>query len=426
MPEDNESASRSEEYSDENKCSVPSQEKRPERSRVVTIPDSDDEAEDLDDGDNLDNPAREQTPTRHSLKAAKSGKRIEPGGEKQNEEDAYAVGEETQFALDLLASGTEGTLSTIQSGYQETSQNSSRKRPDPVKQTPRQTRKKATVTFSSPQFCPDEEDDHAAQHKTQVYTQMNSQRVDLAIIRAMPPPTDRSDIFISIHPQHVQKIVNGTKDHEFRTWKIPSTVSRIWIYVTKPESMLRYMACIGPAKVPGEIVNERGIGNAEFNKKAGKPGFAYEIEELYELNNPVPLKRMKDNGWVDAAPQKYAFVPPVVVSQLQANLRCQLLLDDDGEGPIFEDEINASQPKQSATLSQETGEVEAQLLSDIAYSTQHPHRTTGPTQPIFHDSGSPVRIPEGDFDLRTSQLVTASQLLPETLMRDDESGPPMG
>ena len=504
----------SEEYGDENEPpeSQQEQQEQQERRRPTVIPDSDDETEDDYHGDqtgddDLSGEKTEVLRSREEVETDRVASSIE-GERVQEDEDQYPIGEETQFALDILASGTDLTASPSQQRSSRLShQRSSQKLREAAESTPKPPRKKPTaVGFSSPQFCPEEEDRHAAQHKTQVYTQMNSQRVDIAIIRAMPPPTDRSDIFISIHPEHVAKIVNGTKDHEFRTWKIPSTVSRIWIYVTKPESMLRYMACIGPAKTPGEIEDETGVGNAEFNKGKKRSGYAYEIVELYELNNPVPLKKMKSNGWVDAAPQKYTYVPPAVVSQLQANLRCQLLLDDDGHHLLGDGEELDSPTKQSATLSQEAGEVEAQLLSDIAYSTQHPtsddrgplgssqktprplrrstrqSRKTPPAQPAktaaplsgskhrrdgrkipssqattasessppprsqkqqhpgltqqpthvsssplaFHDSGSPVRVPEGDFDLRTSQLLGASQLLPETLMRDDESGPPAG
>ncbi|PKS11436.1 hypothetical protein jhhlp_003199 [Lomentospora prolificans] len=486
----------SEECNDENE----DPESQQDCSKTAIIADSDEEGEEDDDPGYLSNQPLEKSYT-EPVDVPAAGETMEKQRSTQSakqparEEDNYPIGEETQFAFEILASGTELAPPNIQDPSRAASQCSTRKLNSILQTTPKHPRRKAAVAFSSPQFCPEEEDDHAAQHKTQVYTQMNSQRIDLEIIRAMPPPTDRSDIFISIHPEHVEKIVNGTKDHEFRTWKMPSTVSRIWIYVTKPESMLRYMACIGSAKLPGEIANEKGVGNTQFNKGVKRSSYAYEIEELYELNNPVPLKKMKENGWVEAAPQKYTFVPPVVVSQLQANLRCQLLLESDD--CVFEDRIQDSQPKQSASLSQEVGEVEAQLLSDIAYSTQHPtsdsratpvssqqtpwrlrpstrqgqktppQRVTSsnqkrkrgtPTIPssqattasgspspsrsqrhsmqqstnscssliAFHESGSPVRIPEGEFDLRTSQLLSASQLLPETLMRDDESGPPAG
>ncbi|EON97217.1 hypothetical protein UCRPA7_7323 [Phaeoacremonium minimum UCRPA7] len=170
----------------------------------------------------------------------------------------------------------------------------------------------------------------------------------------MGPQTDRSDIIISIHPEHVERIAAGTKNHEFRDYRIPQTVSRIWIYVTKPVCELQYMAIISEAKQPGEINDEKGVGNAEFNKgKMSK--FAYELQQVYQLNNPVSIETMKENGWVGAPPQKYIYVPPAVVGQLMGNLRCALFFDEHDQHDVG---ISVSQ------------EVEMQLRSDITHATQ--------------------------------------------------------
>ncbi|ORY61298.1 uncharacterized protein BCR38DRAFT_318794, partial [Pseudomassariella vexata] len=117
----------------------------------------------------------------------------------------------------------------------------------------------------------------------------------------------RSDIIISIYGNHVANMVNRTKTYEFRAWRIPESVHRVWIYMTKPDSILKYMCIFGPAKTEGEI-DDKGIGNADFNqgrKKSAK--YAYEVQQMYELNNPVPLERMRKHGW-PTAPQKYAYM----------------------------------------------------------------------------------------------------------------------
>lgn len=400
---------------------------------------------------------------------------------REDGQSSYPVGPHTQFAMGFIASSKENIPEF--SGHPRSSRRAAdtthpssgpSSRPahkSPATKATPQRKKPAVVHFSSPDVSLEDEVRSANQHRTQAYTQMGSQRVDFDVIRSMPAATGRSDVFISIRPEYVQQIVDGTKDHEFRTWKLPVTVCRIWIYVTKPESRLRYMACVGPAKERGQIEDERGLGNAEFNRGEGGASFAHEILELYELNNPVSLNRMRQNGWLEAPPQKFTFVPPVVVSQLQANLRCRVLpRDEDG------DELQDSGLRDSQ-------EVEAQLLSDIAYSTQRPvdafsqgmgrsrddltssvshslrsehgdgrwqaeledqtggrgvvpssQATTASDDsiarppnsasgiPVFHDSGSPVRMPEGDWEVDTSQLVGSSQLLPDTLLRD--RGPP--
>ncbi|KAI1116413.1 hypothetical protein F5Y14DRAFT_406575 [Nemania sp. NC0429] len=192
------------------------------------------------------------------------------------------------------------------------------------------------------------------------YTQgLESQRLPLDSIRALGPQTTHSDIMVSLHPEHIGRIVDRTKNHEFRAWKIPQQVSRVWIYITRPESQLRYMCLFGEPKTPGEIEDENGIGNVDFNqgKKAAK--FAYPILQVYELNNPVSLDEMKKKGWVAGAPQKYTYIPPAVVGELTANLRCAL----------FEDESQVQSADREGIS--ESQELTAQLQTDAAYSTQH-------------------------------------------------------
>ncbi|KAL0941877.1 uncharacterized protein CTRU02_204640 [Colletotrichum truncatum] len=323
---------------------------------------------------------------------------------------------------------------------------------------------------------------------------LESQRIPLEVIRAMAPQTDRSDIFISIHPEHMDNIVAGTKDHEFRSYKIPSTVSRMWMYITKPASELRYMACISEAKVPGEI-DEDGIGNADFNRhKLPGAKFAYRLYEVYELNDPVPLGEMQENGWLHGPPQKYNYVPPAVVGHLMANLRCSVFGEEEnGEEDEDEPEIGRKETSQISaerTISQEVAE---QIRSDNDHSAHHsseadilvpssqtptrsqrafgtelfpkpalpptpfsrpsnptPRRAVRPSQattasqtsspsqspiksvprpvhansslPIFVDEedDSPIRLPPGNFQLGSSQLLSKSQMLPESLWVDDE------
>jgi predicted transcriptional regulator len=120
----------------------------------------------------------------------------------------------------------------------------------------------------------------------------------------------KTDIIISIHPPHVANIASRAKDHEFRKYLIPPPVARLWIYETRPTSAITYVATISAGKKPGEIVNERGLRNAEFNR--GDPGldatYAYEITRLQRLETPITLDDMKARKWLNGAPQKYCYV----------------------------------------------------------------------------------------------------------------------
>ena len=191
---------------------------------------------------------------------------------------------------------------------------------------------------------------------------MESQRLATQHVHAMAPRTKVSDVFLSIQPENVAKIVDRTKNHEFRRQVIPNTVSRIWIYETYPTRLLQYMAVISPAKRPGEITNEDGIGNAQFNAKDPNCGeLAWEILELYELADPLPWGTIEANEWLNAPPRKPTFVRPAVLDELMANLK----------PPIFC--RTPSTPHGLVSSSTDTQEeAEGQLLSTMILYTQQP------------------------------------------------------
>jgi predicted transcriptional regulator len=237
--------------------------------------------------------------------------------------------------------------------------------------------------------------------KSQYYTQgVESQRVPLEAIRAMAPQTDRSDIIISIHPEPADLIANGRKSHEFRNYKILSTVSRIWIYVTSPICELRYMAIIGPAKQPGEIDDNSGTGNREFNAGTGSK-YAHELLQVYQLNNPVSLAKMKENGWVQGPPQKYTFIPPAVVGQLLGNLQRELF----PEGP-------QSNLEESQGMLSTPQQIEDQLRSDIIHSTQLAPEGAMDNAIVLSSQGEPSQGQRTPAEKRTSDEVFARPQLP--------------
>jgi predicted transcriptional regulator len=483
----------------------PMPKKRPLTVRLE-IPDSDDES-----GYSEDDRAREEDKGETTMIEAEVGADIQ-----EDEERAFVVGLETQALMNHLAASAEAQSSSTESSAQTQpgrilsstlpehagnvplysvgdARQSSQSAPDTT-QTQTQSQIEAESLPKSSRIT-------RRKAKPQACIQgFESQRIPLDEIRAMAPQTNRSDIFISIHPPHVANIIAGVKNHEFRNYKIPQTVARIWIYTTRPDSELKYMASISPAKQPGEIDDsDGGLRNAEFNDgRSGK--FAYELLQVYELNNPVSLEGMKENGWVDGPPQKYVYVPPAVVGELMANLKYALFQDRKGGNMAEPGVIDVSMPDSSpaGTISQELA---AQLHSDITHSTQfspsergvnapssqeisrtvkvatprdevfrrpmlpskrtntqlqpqpmpgrgmyRPSQATTASQastpsespekslqrprrpssslPMFvDDDGSPVRVPTGVV-IGSSPLLTKSQMLPDSLFRDEVRRPP--
>ncbi|KAH8659542.1 hypothetical protein BGZ61DRAFT_311694, partial [Ilyonectria robusta] len=120
----------------------------------------------------------------------------------------------------------------------------------------------------------------------------------------------KSDILISIHPQHVANIVSRVKNHEFRNYLLPAEVRRLWIYETSPASSVKYVATISAGKRPGEIQDPTGLRNDEFDegRREHLVKYAYEIHRLEALATPISLRDLKRNGWLKGPPQKYCYV----------------------------------------------------------------------------------------------------------------------
>ncbi|KAI6088610.1 hypothetical protein F4821DRAFT_233337 [Hypoxylon rubiginosum] len=395
-----------------------------------------------------------------------------------------AIGDETQAILNTSADELCLDLSTSDS------------RPSSVSRegtpTPRQNEKRRevsraaevisspnTVVGKSPSPSPQEDPSDANVH-TQVYTQgLESQRLPLEVIRNLGPQTPHSDILMSLHPEPLEQILSQTKTHEFRSWKIPPSVRRVWIYATKPIQELKYTVILGDAKRPGEIPDEGGIGNVEFNQGNGAD-YAYEIVQVYELNNPVSLVEMKQKGWCKSAPQKFAWLPPAVVGELTGNLKCALF--GDGIEPTESQEIVA---QFQSDVEYSTQHISSEVADEVILSSQSPRRSTrkttqsGPSSsfakpalpsqlqhesstqslrrtrsyvrpsqattvsspavspqkslrntvsissdPVASNSSPPAFRNSRDNSLRSSQFLTRSQMLPDSLINDPIQPPP--
>ncbi|KAK4245825.1 hypothetical protein C7999DRAFT_33825, partial [Corynascus novoguineensis] len=209
------------------------------------------------------------------------------------------------------------------------------------------------------------------QARSQFYSQgLESQRVPLEVIRSLGPQTDRSDILISIDAKTVEDIANGLRDHEFRNYRFSVQVSRCWIFTELPVGEVKYMATLGPAQEPGQIDSRSGRGNADFNRGTSGYKFAHRLRQVYQLNNPVLLADMEDNGMGTEPPQRYKYLPPAVVGQLLMNLRCPLFAEEDDLTHDVEEVGLGDQEavkEGGVTISQE---LEDQLRSDIIHSTQ--------------------------------------------------------
>ncbi|KAJ7271923.1 hypothetical protein B0H12DRAFT_1067011 [Mycena haematopus] len=79
------------------------------------------------------------------------------------------------------------------------------------------------------------------------------------------------------------------------------------LYVSSPSQTLRYIVVVSEGKTPGEI-GDSGLGNADFNSEVKAKSYAYEIQHLYELRQPLHISVLRQRYSI-SPPQRYAYTP---------------------------------------------------------------------------------------------------------------------
>jgi len=119
-------------------------------------------------------------------------------------------------------------------------------------------------------------------------------------------------MLLSINPEHVKNILNGTKHYEFRKVRCRESVTKILIYSTAPEKMVVAEALIEDViedtiDVVWEITCDLAGITREFYEAyyEGKDrAVAYRLGEVKKLPEP---KKLSDYG-LRCAPQSFAYV----------------------------------------------------------------------------------------------------------------------
>ncbi|PHH69442.1 hypothetical protein CDD82_7753 [Ophiocordyceps australis] len=226
---------------------------------------------------------------------------------------------------------------------------------------------------------------------------LESQRVPLSILQSLPPPMARSDALMPVSPVCLTALLSGTP-RLLLPFKIPSQVCRLWLLGT---TTLRYMACL----------------DAPVQSQASQ--FVHPVSQVYELNDPLSEPDMRLEGWIHGRIPRYLYLPPAAVGQLLWNLRHALFANPQSQPPLSSLDISH--------------QVSAQIRSDLAASTQTAPPDTSPTPPPPPPPAvvtartalpTPSRLrPSQASALDTSQLLTRSQTLPDSLLRDHQPPP---
>lgn len=119
-------------------------------------------------------------------------------------------------------------------------------------------------------------------------------------------------ILISINPEHVQNIINGTKKYEYRKIAAKQDVSSILIYETTPvkrivaeAEILEVLMC-SPSELWDKTKEESGISKDFFDEYFKDKGiaYAYKLGKIKVYKQP---KKLCDYG-IKAPPQSFVYV----------------------------------------------------------------------------------------------------------------------
>ena len=122
----------------------------------------------------------------------------------------------------------------------------------------------------------------------------------------------RLKIIISINPEHVKNIINGTKKFEYRTKAAKNDVKKIIIYETTPikkvvaEAEIVEVLMMKPEELWDETKEQSGITKSYFDTyfKNRDVAYAYRLGEVKVYEEP---KTLEEFG-LKYAPQSFAYV----------------------------------------------------------------------------------------------------------------------
>ncbi|KAJ7192327.1 hypothetical protein GGX14DRAFT_380209 [Mycena pura] len=136
------------------------------------------------------------------------------------------------------------------------------------------------------------------------------------------PAHVRTDCVLPMTDDYMQNIVRGEKTYEFRRYRIPASVERIWFYLNAPLSRIAYVCEIDPAVTRNEgdpKLPEDGLGNKEYNtfhKDWRGYDFAYRVRSVYEILEPITLAKMKSHYGCGGAPRGLIYLPETIANEV--------------------------------------------------------------------------------------------------------------
>ena len=119
-------------------------------------------------------------------------------------------------------------------------------------------------------------------------------------------------IILSIHPNHINKILLGEKRYEYRK-RIPQDINYLIVYATAPTKKVVAVIEVDmvikdtPQNIWDLTQNESGVSYEFFMNyfKELSIGYAIKFRKIYKLSNPIDITFIDG---VKGAPQSYQYV----------------------------------------------------------------------------------------------------------------------
>ncbi|TWU75028.1 hypothetical protein ED733_006286 [Metarhizium rileyi] len=387
------------------------------------------------------------------------------GGEKT--EEGYGAGAETQLVLSELASFDEPRKQgrdVVPSSTQTSRQDS-------------QLQSTSSTDHHQPPIRNPLRHPQGHTQSTQTQSQLwESQRVPVSVLQSLPVPSARSDILLPISTASLDALVTGRTLHVITPFKIPRQVVRFWLF---ENNLLRYMASVEPGQ-PVNLPPSPGhwqflaaqvyeLNNPVCEDDMRQEGWVDGRISRYTYLPPAVVGQLLWNLrhalFRDAPDQQPAPVSPpprdskdVARHQLpSATPLGSMTVSQQITAQIHSDIASSTQPPTSDDTVPSTSDFSEPPQRPCsakgplpASASQQPPRTIWPSQattlsqpltpekqsqpaasipppPVFHLSDNSVQftdtrslssLPFPSSPSSTSQLLTTSQMLPESLTQD--------
>ena len=81
-----------------------------------------------------------------------------------------------------------------------------------------------------------------------------------------------------------------------------------YVFIVSLECIYMLRELFSNGKKPGEVEDEGGLGNSDFNQGLKESKFAFEILHLYKIRTPLGAPELKEKYKI-SPPQRYSYLP---------------------------------------------------------------------------------------------------------------------